>query len=55
MVNLNKRASSARFIPVAAEATATLVSLIILPITPPAEFEDAINTGFMLSWLAVTT
>ena len=40
---------------VAQAATATLCRLIILPITPPAEFDDAISTGFMCSVSAVTT
>ena len=40
---------------VAQEATATLCRLSILPITPPAEFDDAISTGFICSVWAVTT
>ena len=32
-----------------------LVRLIILPITPPAEFAAAISTGFCPSFSAVTT
>ena len=39
---------------VAAAATAMLVRLIIFPITPPAEFPDAISTGFIPSLVAVT-
>ena len=48
-------ASSSRFMEAAAAATAMLVRLIILPITPPAELAAAIRTGFMPSLLAVTT
>ena len=40
---------------VAAAATAMLCRLIILPMTPPAEFAAAISTGFSPSRLAVTT
>jgi hypothetical protein len=38
--------SCSRFMLVAAAATAMLVKLIILPMTPPAEFAAAINTAF---------
>ena len=41
--------------PVAAEATATLVRLIILPITPPAELVAAMRAGFRPRRPAVTT
>ena len=41
--------------PVAATATARLVRLIILPMTPPAEFDAAIIAGFRCRLFAVTT
>ena len=41
--------------PVAATATARLVRLIILPITPPAEFDAAIIAGLSPRLFAVTT
>ena len=55
MVNRNSRLSSAGVMPVAATATAMLCSEIILPITPAAEFTEAVSTGLMPSALAVTT
>src|SRR5437868_8187068 len=55
MVNRNSRLSSSRDMPVAATATAMLCTEIILPITPAAEFTDAVSTGFRCSALAVTT
>ncbi len=54
-VNRNRRASSSGFIPVAATATARLDRLIILPITPPLEFADAIRTGLRPRRFAVMT
>ena len=54
-VNRKSFASSSRFIPVAQVATAMLDKLIIFPITPPAEFDAAINTGFNPNFDAVTT
>ena len=41
--------------PVAATATAMLWTEIILPITPAAEFTDAVSTGLRPSAFAVTT
>ena len=41
--------------PVAATATAMLWTEIILPITPAAEFTEAVSTGLRPSALAVTT
>src|SRR5438045_877525 len=52
-VNWNSRPSSSDVNPVAAQATAMLGSEIILPITPAAEFTDAVSTGFRPIWLAV--
>ena len=45
---------SSRFMEVAAVATAMLVKLIIFPITPAAEFDEAIRTGLMPNPVAVT-
>ena len=45
MVKRNSRLSSAGVMPVAATATAMLCSEIILPITPAAEFTEAVRTG----------
>src|SRR4051812_33196231 len=55
IVNRNSLLSSSRDIPVAATATAMLWTEIILPITPAAEFTDAVRTGFKWSAFAVTT
>ena len=41
--------------PVAATATAMLCTEIILPMTPAAEFTDAVSTGLRPSAFAVTT
>src|SRR5687768_17650475 len=55
MVKRNSRLSSAVVMPVAATATAMLWIEIIFPITPAAEFTDAVRIGFRPSALAVTT
>ena len=39
----------------AATATAMLGNAIILPMTPAAEFTDAVNTGLSPIWFAVIT
>src|ERR1039458_2450070 len=52
--NVNRKSwdSSDGFMPVAAAATAMLCTLIILPITPPAELAAAVRTGFRPTCLA---
>ena len=55
MVKRNSLASSAVVSPVAATATAMLWSEIIFPITPAAEFTEAVRMGFNPSALAVIT
>ena len=45
-VKRNSLPSSSGVRPVAAQATAMLGSAIILPMTPAAEFTDAVSTGF---------
>ena len=55
MVNRNSLPSSAVVIPVAATATAMLWGETIFPITPAAEFTEAISTGLRCSAVAVTT
>ena len=55
MVNRKSLLSSARVMPVAATATAMLWTEIILPITPAAEFTEAVNTGLRFRAVAVTT
>src|SRR6185295_3957878 len=54
-VKRNSFPSSERAMPVAATATARLVRLIILPMTPPAEFDAAMMAGSKPRLLAVTT
>src|SRR5450759_4598624 len=51
-VNRKRRDSSVDFMPVAATATAMLCTLIILPITPPAELAAAVRIGFRPTCLA---
>ena len=46
MVKRKSRLSSSRDMPVAATATAMLCTEIILPMTPAAEFTEAVRTGF---------
>src|SRR5579864_8750914 len=48
-VKRKRRDSSSRFMLVAHAATAMLVRLIILPMTPPAELADAMNPVLMAS------
>ena len=55
IVKRNSRLSSAVVMPVAATATAMLCTEIILPMTPAAEFTDAVSIGLRPSALAVTT
>ena len=47
IVKRNSRPSSLAVSPVAAHATAMLASEIIFPITPAAEFTDAVRTGLI--------
>ena len=55
IVKRNSLPSSAVVSPVAATATAMLWSEIIFPITPAAEFTEAVRMGFRPSALAVIT